>query len=134
MTSLVCVPPDEVWKIWPGRVHELVDSAFARADVPMPDDIAEQLKYGTRLLWLVIDKDQILAALLTQLFPMRSGLVLKLLEGGGEKMSNWLHLKSQIEDYAKREGCVRVIVEGRPGWARVLPDYEVVGVTLEKRI
>jgi hypothetical protein len=132
--ELVCIPPQDVWKIWQGHVEAMVDSGFAAFDVPMPEDIVEQLRSGTRLLWVAVQGDRIIAAMLTQLFPMRSGLVCKALECGGEKMSTWLKLRKGIEEYAKREGCGRVIVEGRPGWARLLPDYRMIGVTLEKRI
>lgn len=133
--NLICIPPEEVYKIWHGPVHDMIDAGFAAFDVPMPVDILEQLKYGTRLLWVAADEEaEIVAAALTQIFPMRSGLVCKVLECGGEKMREWISLRDQIEQYAKREGCGRVMIEGRPGWARMLPDYAMIGVTLEKRI
>lgn len=133
--QLVCVPPEEVRKIWPGPVHDMIDAGFAAFDVPMPADILEQMKYGTRLLWVAVDDDTtIIAAALTQLFPMRSGLVCKVLECGGDHMREWIGLRVEIEQYARDEGCARVLIEGRPGWARMLPDYAMIGVTLEKRI
>ena len=42
-------------------------------------------------------------------------------------------LANQIEIYAKTEGCVKVIAEGRCGWSRVL-GYQPVRAFLEKRI
>lgn len=133
--SLQCIPPHEVRKIWPGAVHDMIDAGFAAFDVPLPTDILEQLKYGTRLLWIAVEDDAtIIAAALTQLFPMRSGMVCKVLECGGDHMREWIGLRVQIEQYAKDEGCARVLIEGRPGWARMLPDYATIGVTLEKRI
>lgn len=134
MLQLVCVPPAEVWKIWP-RIEGLVDKAFAAFDMPIPVDIREQMRRGTRLLWVAVDTEaKIVGISLTQLFEMRSGKVCKILESAGSQMSECLELMPQIEQYAKREGCSRVIVEGRPGWARMLPDYRTIGVTLEKRI
>lgn len=134
MISLVCVPPHDVPKLWPGCVT-MIDAGFAASDMLMPDDILEQLTKGTRLLWLAVDKDhRILSAMMTQLFPMRSGMLCKMMECGGERLREWKHLRTQIEEYAKREGCDRVLVEGRPGWSRILDDYKTVSVTLEKRI
>jgi hypothetical protein len=113
----------------------MVDAGFRASDVPVPADLHRQLASGTRLLWLAIDeKEQIVAAMMTQLFPMRTGLACKMMECGGERLHEWKHLRSQIENYAKIEGCDRVILEGRPGWARVLRDYSVLSVALEKRI
>lgn len=133
--QLVCMQPDEVWKIWPGIVHDLIDAGFAASDVPMPDDIVEQLKYGKRVLWLaVLDDGTIVAAMLTELFEMRSGKVCKLMECGGSHLDDWKHMRFEIEAYAKGEGCDRVMVIGRPGWAGVLKDYRTTGVVLEKRI
>lgn len=133
--NLTCIPPEEVWKIWPGTVHDLVDAGFAASDVPMPADIAEQLKYGHMLLWLVLTPEsQIIAAMLTQLFEMRTGKICKMRECAGTRMVEWKEMRDQIERYAKAEGCDRVLVEGRLGWAGVLKDYRITGVVLEKRI
>lgn len=135
MLQLECVPPEEVYKIWPGKVHDLIDAGFAAADVPMPPDIAEQLKYGTRLLWLVLTSEsQIVAAMMTQIFDLRSGRICKMMECGGTRLAEWEKFRDQIEQYAKVEGCDRVRVEGRPGWAHVLDDYRLMSVVLEKRI
>jgi hypothetical protein len=133
--ELVCIPPSDVAKIWDGTVRDMIDAGFAASDVPMPDDLLEQMKNGTRLLWLAVTADaKIVAAMLTQIFPMRSGKALKMMECGGTELARWMHLHAQIEQYAKTEGCDRVLVVGRPGWRGVLRDYRVTSVTLEKRI
>lgn len=133
--ELLCIPPDDVPTIWAGDIRDMIDAGFAAFDVPMPADILDQFAKGTRLLWVAVNPSgRIIAALSTQLFEMRSGKICKVLECGGEKMREWLHLRAGIEEYAKREGCSRVMIEGRPGWSAVLPDYRVMGVTLEKRI
>lgn len=133
--QMICIPPEEVWKLWPGPVHDMIDAAFAAADMPLPQDIAEQFKYGHRLLWLVVDTDaRIVAAITTQLFEMRSGKICKITESGGSRLAECLPLKAQIEEYAKREGCDRVLIEGRPGWAGVFRDYRTTSIVLEKRI
>lgn len=131
--ELLCIPPDSVRKIWSGVFH-MIDAGFAAFDVPMPTDILEQLEGKTRQLWVAVADGKIKAAMLTQIFEMRSGKICKALECGGEDLYSWLPLRTGIEEFAKREGCVRVIVEGRPGWSRLLPDYKMIGVTLEKRI
>lgn len=133
--ELVCIPPADVRKIWDGVVRDMIDAGFAASDVPMPDDILEQLTKGTRQLWLAVNGEaRIKAAMLTQLFPMRHGMLLKMMECGGHAMVEWLPLRTRIEQYAKAEGCDRVHVTGRVGWRGVLKDYKIVSVTLEKRI
>ena len=131
--QLVCIPPKDVRKIW-GGVVDMIDAGFAAFDVPMPADIIEQIEADMRQLWVAVADNKIKAAMLTQIFEMRSGKVVKALECGGEDLYSWLPLRTGIEEFAKREHCVRVIVEGRPGWSRLLPDYKMIAVTLEKRI
>lgn len=134
MVKLICVPPSDVAALWAG-VAEMIDAGFMANDVPVPSDLKEQLAAGTRLLWLALDdKHDIVAAMMTQLFQMRSGLACKMMECGGERLHEWKHLRAGIEEYAKREGCDRVLLEGRPGWSRVLDDYKVLSVVMEKRI
>jgi hypothetical protein len=133
--ELVCIPPSDVAKIWDGTVRDMIDVGFAASDVPMPDDILGELTEGTRQLWLAVNGEaRIKAAMLTQIFQMRSGKALKMMECGGTELAKWVHLHAQIEQYAKTEGCDRVLVVGRPGWRGVLRDYRVTSVTLEKRI
>lgn len=133
--QLLCIPKDDIAKLWHGPVKDMIDAAYARSDLNMPDDILEQLENGTRLLWVVVTPEaKIIAAMMTQLFEMRSGRMCKMMECGGARLGEWKHMHVEIEEYAKREGCDRVMVEGRPGWAGVLPDYRATAVILEKRI
>jgi len=133
--QLLCIPPGDVQYIWDSPVRDLIDSGFAANDVPMPEGLLEELTAGTRQLWVATTEEaRIVAAMLTQIFPMRHGKVLKMMECGGSEMDTWLPLRTKIEQYAKAEGCDRVLVTGRLGWRGVLRDYKVVSVTLEKRI
>lgn len=50
----------------------------------------------------------------------------------GQGAASWTHLLSKIEDYASAEGCVRVEMIARKGWARHLPDYKMSYVLMEK--
>jgi len=53
---------------------------------------------------------------------------------GGTHLRRWAHLKDAIEDYARAQGCTRVRMSGRSGWARVFRDYRQPYVTLEKML
>lgn len=131
---LIAVDPKRVAEIWPAA-RPLIEKAYKDGDQVIPLSILADLRTGKRLLWLAVDGEEtIIAAMLTQLFNMVSGKMLKMQECGGERMPEWKHLRRRIEDYARAEGCTRVLVEGRPGWQRIMPDYERVAVVLEKRL
>lgn len=134
--QLVCIPRDSIAKIWFGKVRDLIDAGFAASNVPLPDDILQQMERGDRQLWLgVTDDSEIVAAALTQVFEMREGRACKLMECGATAGLRALaHLRAGIEEYAKHNGCDRMLIEGRAGWIRAAPDYRVTAVILEKRI
>ncbi len=41
---------------------------------------------------------------------------------------------AQIEAYARAEHCATMQAEGRMGWAKMLPEYAVKRVVIEKRL
>jgi hypothetical protein len=130
---VTAIEPDTAFSIW-DRVRDMIDIGYAVGDDKMPTDILEQIRYGKVLLWNAIDDENgnIVAAMTTELVPMRSGLVCWMCQCGGDRMQDWKHFHVKIEEYAKAEGCVKVILKGRRGWERVLEGYRVRTVTLEK--
>lgn len=38
----------------------------------------------------------------------------------------------KAEEWGREEGCVRAVIESRPGWERVLPDYELHQASVRK--
>jgi hypothetical protein len=40
----------------------------------------------------------------------------------------------QVEDYGREQGCDRVYVIGRSGWAKALPGYRQVAVSVAKEL
>jgi hypothetical protein len=92
------------------------------------------LKSGRLLLWVAYRANQIDAALLTRLVRGPDGLVCCLIAIGGRGLKCWLHFLREVETYARAEGCVKVRLEGRVGWTRILADYVQTGVILERRI
>lgn len=128
------VEPSLAGSIW-SRVRDMIDVGYMAGDDLMPEDMLERIRYGKTLLWVAIDDDvgNILAAMTTELIPMRSGLVCWMCQCGGERMQDWSRFHVKIEEYAKAEQCVKVVLRGRSAaWGRVLEGYKVRTVQLEK--
>lgn len=127
------VEPHTASAIWP-RVRDMIDVGYAACDDLMPADIVEQIRYAKIVLWIAIDDEtgNIIAAMTTEVVPMRSGLVCWMSQCGGDRMQDWKRFHVKIEEYAKAEGCVKVVLKGRGGWERVLEGYRVRTVMLEK--
>lgn len=131
LAELVCVPPDQIAKVWP-HARSLIRRAVERTNLSHFRDIEYDIIHGDGLLWLAWNGEKIEAAATTVLVEANDGLVCVLTACGGEDMEHWLPLLRQIEDYAKHEGCRCVRIYGRKGWARVLDGYRAEHVILER--
>jgi hypothetical protein len=133
MIDLICVDPKRVHEIWP-HVVELIHGAVKRTNLSHTLDIDDDVLHGHGLLWLACDGPKILAAMTTSLVSTDRDKVCILTACAGEEMDLWLPLLGKIEAYAKAEGCACVRIYGRKGWARVLKDYRVEQVVLERQL
>lgn len=125
--DLVCVDPKNVHEIWP-QAKGLIRAAIEATDLSDFADVEAAVLSGDQLLWLAIS-DRIEAAATTHL----SRGVCTLVACSGHQMERWKPLLAKVEAYAKAEGCIMRIY-GRVGWQRVLKDYRVEHVILEKAL
>jgi hypothetical protein len=133
LPELICVPPGMVRQIFP-LVVEWLDQGYAAADEYLPDDLLPWLERGAGQLWIATREGLIVAALTTSLVKARCGLVCRMVGAGGTDVHSWKRFHYRIEEYARAEGCVKVVSEGRPGWARVLEGYRITRLCLEKEV
>lgn len=114
----------------------MIDIGYAAGGEMMPEDLPQRIAEGRVLLWVAVEDDTgiVLAAMTTELVRMRSGLVCWMGQCGGERMRDWADFHVKVEDYARAEGCVKVVIKGRFGWERVLKGFRVRTVTLEKAL
>ncbi len=103
-----------------------------RTNLSRFDDVEKDILGGMGFLWLAGDGSKILAAATTCLVRTHTDKVCILTACAGEQMPRWRPLLAVIEAYAKAEGCASLRIYGRKGWARVLDDYDVTHIVLEK--
>lgn len=131
--TLIAIPPEKGRDLW-SAVAPLLDKAYEASDMIMPDDIPDMLASRKMVLWVVCEGSAIIAAMTTEIYPTRSGLALRLVYCAGERFVVWKHLFADIEKYARKEGCEKITLEGRPAWLRMLDGFTSERVLLEKRI
>ena len=119
--------------MWPA-VENLIKAAYNGADEDVPPDLMADLLARRRQLWAVWDGRKFIAAALTRVITLRSGLACQILACGGTEGEKWVGMISRIEDFAAHAGCRKVLFEGRPGWEKIYPTYRRVRVILEKEI
>lgn len=127
----VFIPSERAHLIWP-HAEGLIDNAFRRTGLNSIDDSRADVLAGNALLWIVWDGCAITAALVTKIVKPHDTKICILVACGGE--GNWPVLIETIEQYARGEGCAITRIYGRKGWQRVLKNYEVTRVVLDKEI
>jgi hypothetical protein len=131
--SLHCIPPQLARQIWP-QVRDKLYAAVRRTDLSHTVDIARDVLHGDGVLWIACQGQEIEAAAVTLLTRTDRHLVCLITALGGENMGHWFPLLEQIEDWARAEGAARVRIMGRPGWVRLLKNYDVSNVVLERAL
>lgn len=131
--ELVCVDPAQIRQVWP-HVKQMIERAILRTGLNHTADIEDAVLRGDGLLWLVWDGAQVLAAVTTALIQTDSAKVCVITACTGESRNRWLALLSEIETYARHEGCSCVRIYGRKGWERALDGYGVKNVILERAL
>lgn len=126
------VPRGRLTEIWPA-VEPLLRPAMERGGEMPISDLLQALYQGRFVLWLAWSGD-LDAAAVTEIADTTAGRVCVIVACGGRGRERWLPLRHKLEWYARHEGCKRMRIYGRKGWARVLPDYRVTRVILEKDI
>jgi hypothetical protein len=132
LVEIACVPPDKVALIWP-RVSGLIFIAMKRGDLAAFAPVEQNVLSGMSQLWLAVEnRNDIIAAAITELHATEWRKVCVIVACGGKDMSRWIELIEEIEKFAKAEGCSRTRIVGRKGWERVLPDYRTRRIVLDK--
>lgn len=134
--ALVCVDPAEVHKFWP-HVEWLIEKAMwsGTGDETL-EEVRDRVLAGQSLLWIIWDESakELLATGITNLINTAAGKVCVISKQAGKNMERWQGFIEDIEAYAKREGCVKTRIYGRPGWERSLRGYTKPWVTIEKAL
>lgn len=129
---LLCVPPDDVKKFWK-HVRAFIIEAMFRGGGEY-GSVRRSVFDGLAQLWIVWDDAKIVAAAVTSLGTVNDEKTCTIVACGGDDFSCFGHFVTDLEQFAKAEGCVAVRINGRPGWKRVLAGYDLQSVVLRKEL
>ena len=131
--KILCVDPKVAPQLW-RHVEPLLAPAFDHASDATIEVIEADLASGMQLLWVAWDGARIVAAATTALNQTPRHKLCIVTAAGGVHLKLWDQFMPMVEAYAKAEGCARVRVMGRKGWAGVLRGYSQPWVVLDKVI
>lgn len=115
---------------WP-EARPLIAESVERDDAVTMADVEEALNANLAQLWTVRDDGLVLAAV-TQLLALKGGRQAYVWQMGGDFERGGEVLIAAFLDWARAGGCVSAELNGRQGWPRKLPDWQMVSVTLRK--
>lgn len=115
---------------WP-EVRGLIAQSVERDDAVTLADVDEALFANLAQLWTVREDGLVLAAV-TQLLALKGGRQAYVWQMGGDFERGGEAIVPAFLDWARGEGCVSAEMNGRLGWRKKLPDWQVVSVTLRK--
>jgi hypothetical protein len=134
MTSIVLIPPSFTPAIW-NQALPLIEKVLTRGHGSYKArDVFERCKSGAYRLWMVW-REKPIAAVVTEFcqYPQKRTCIIRMLGSDGMP-EEWADLLSQIEVWAKDNGCSAMEVFGREGWKRKLKGYELQQVVMRKEL
>lgn len=124
---------NEISALW-ARVEPMIARGLGSEETT--DQVLECLLLKLAQLWTVMEGDDLKAVVVTEICILKDGSkVCNVWAAAGSGINRWLGYMATIEAWAKENGCRAVVVDrARIGWRRLMRDYKITHVTLEKEI
>lgn len=136
MTHLMGVQRTAVATWWPLVRKSVSDAVDHGTSIFDADSVRSALERGDMQLWIVWDgppdEPNIRAIAVTEIRIGPRAKVCGVFLCTGYGRQDWQQHLSTIEAWAASIGCDRMSLCARPGWKRVLPEYRMTHVMLEK--
>ena len=125
------VGAEQIKMLWP-HVVPYLSRAINRYGEHSLEEIFSSLLSKERQMWVPGNK-KVEGVLITKIINREDEKIcfLELCAGRGIESIRFLHL---IEKWAKNAGCTRMELSGREGWKRVLKNYKIKKIILEKEL
>lgn len=129
---LVPIPSDLLPIYWP-LARDLIAQACEHSRGKWTAEaMRKEIEERNAQLWLIYRDEQVQAVIVTSIENYPGKRVVTAPIVCGKDRGDWLHHFAEIEEWARQNGCHAVELLARPGWARVLKDYALTHVKLEK--
>jgi hypothetical protein len=127
------ISSENIPAIWP-QAEQLIELGLGEGDTL--EQVYSRLLHRENQLWCAFEDQKMIAACVTELPTLGKRKVCNVIAVGGTGMDGWLGIALKtIEAWAKNNGCDAMrFPEIRKGWEKVLKDYRVTKITIEKEL
>jgi hypothetical protein len=116
--------PEDVEVVWP-HVEDHIERSANRAEGELlPGDYLRFLIDGQMHLWVAIENNSVIAAMVTQVIVYPRKRSLRIIAVGGEGMERWQKFFPMLESFASSLNCTCLEAWGRKGWKKILKDWK----------
>ena len=140
--KLVNIPSsnlDDVWSLVKKDISEALSYSGNQTDAQF---VFESIKENKMQLWVVWDKDKpttidkYYGVVVTEIIQRKLKRSCQMFIMTGKHRQKWQHLISVLEDFAEEQECQEMELFARPGWQKILQNYNYkrTHVVLEKPI
>jgi GNAT superfamily N-acetyltransferase len=129
---LVPVPSNLLPVYWPAVRPLIAQACEASRGKWTAEALRKEIEERNAQLWAIYKDEELQAVIVTSIenYPGKRVVTAPIVVG--KDRGDWMQHFLEIEDWARQNGCQAVELIARPGWARVLKDYELTHVKLEK--
>ena len=121
---IILIDPDDIPYIWDHiQPHLEAMSPHSEGELEV-EDFHQLLANGEMQLWLAMEDEVILAAMVSQIVSYPRKRILRIIAIGGGEMGRWLPFLPGLEEWALENGATALECWGRKGWLRVLDDWK----------
>tara|TARA_B110000259_G_scaffold87815_1_gene102166 strand:- start:292 stop:759 length:468 start_codon:yes stop_codon:yes gene_type:complete len=140
--KLVRIPAEQLDKVWSLIEKDIKDALAYSGNLTSSSFVLEKSKENKFQVWVLWDKDKkttrekYFGVVVTELIKRELGKVCHIYIMTGRQRHKWQFLVKDIEQFAIDEDCLMMELLARPGWKRILNnfDYKMTHVVLEKKL
>tara|TARA_R100000541_G_scaffold45884_1_gene52918 strand:+ start:2893 stop:3333 length:441 start_codon:yes stop_codon:yes gene_type:complete len=140
--KLVRIPTSNIDEVWPLVKKDIADALVFSGNHTDAQFVFDTLKQDKFQLFIVWDKNQkttlekYYGVVVTEIVEKKLTKACHIFIMTGRQRQKWTALIKVIEDFAEQNNCDLLELIARPGWQRILKDYNYkrTHVVLEKPI
>ena len=140
--KLVRIPAEQLDTVWSLIEKDIKDALAYSGNLTSSSFVLEKSKENKFQVWVLWDKDKkttrekYFGVVVTELIKRELGKVCHIYIMTGRQRNKWQFLVKDIEQFAIDEDCLMMELIARPGWKRILNnfDYKMTHVVLEKKL
>ena len=140
--KLVRIPAEQLDTVWSLIEKDIKDALAYSGNLTSSSFVLEKSKENKFQVWVLWDKDKkttrekYFGVVVTEIIKRELGKVCHIYIMTGRQRNKWQFLVKDIEQFAIDEDCLMMELIARPGWKRILNnfDYNMTHVVLEKKL